>query len=380
MAKQAERAFQHELGADQRDLSFFDVPYWDSLKKGLSAGEQLLLDLRRLEQAHLDANHRELEITKPVSLFQVDPEALLALRQTGACDIHIPEVLFDLDFAGHVFRRMKAVRLTIPGVVGPYTNVSATLTLLQSWTRREVALDMSVPPERDTTMLPQTAIATCTGVSDGGMFEFGFNDPRCLPFEGAGVISTWHLELPSALRPFDYNSIADVVLHISYTARAAMDGGAFRDLVNSNLVSALNDWRKLAPNGTAATPARFFSLRHEFPSEWNRLTHQADGQPQSVTLSLRKQHFPRYLDFLWTSNGEGLEAHPISLSVSASRAAAILSPMGSPPLNPKCQRSHCPASPTFRMTLAPKSCSQSKTGSWTRHAGVIYTCSCHMKS
>ena len=306
-------------------------PYWDSLKKGLTAGEQLHHDLRRLEQAHRDANRRELEITKPVSLFEIDPAAVLELRQTGACDIHIPEVRFDLDFAGHYFRRIKAVRLTIPGVAGPYTNVSATLTLTQSWTRREVPLDMSVPPERDLTVLPQTAIATCTGVNDSGMFEFRFDDPRYGPCEGAGAISTWRLELPSALRPFNYSTIPDVILHISYTARAATDGGAFADLVNSNLVSALNDWKHLVSNGTATTPARLFSLRHEFPTEWGRLTSVADGQPQSVTLRLDKRHFPSYLDFLWASNGGGLAPHAISLSVSASRTEAILSPMGLPP-------------------------------------------------
>ena len=132
---------------------------------------------------------------------------------------HIPELLFDLDFPGQYFRRIKTVRVTIPCVAGPFTNVSATLRLTQSWTRREVPTDLSLAPEPDATVLPQTAIATCTGSGDTGMFELNFRDERYLPFEGAGAISTWRLELPQAIRLFDYNTIADVVIHLSYNAR-----------------------------------------------------------------------------------------------------------------------------------------------------------------
>jgi hypothetical protein len=59
------------------------------------------------------------------------------------------------------------------------------------------------------------------------MFRLDFNDLRYLPFEGAGAISSWHLELPRVVRPFDYDTISDVIIQMSYTAR---DGGpTFRD-------------------------------------------------------------------------------------------------------------------------------------------------------
>ena len=67
-----------------------------------------------MESAYLDANRRELEITKHVSLFQLDPNALLEFRETGTGEVHIPEVLFDMDYAGHYYRRIKAMRITIP--------------------------------------------------------------------------------------------------------------------------------------------------------------------------------------------------------------------------------------------------------------------------
>ncbi len=324
LALQTQAAFLHELGPDEQQMSFIEPDNWDSLKKGLLAGELLYLQLRQMEAAHIAANKRELEITKPVSLFQLDPAQLLKLRRTGACDIHIPEGLYALDFPSHYFRRIKAIRITIPGVAGPYTNVSATLRLMQSWTRRQIPTDMTVAPDVDVTILPQTAIATCTGSGDSGTFELSFNDLRYLPFEGAGAISTWHLELPSTLRPFDYRTIADVVMHVSYTARDGED--VLKEMVNAGLPAALNDWQPLISSDV--TQSRLFSLRHDFPDEWHALTHPTEGQVQSVTLKLGKQHFPRYLDFLWSSNGNGPVARSISLSFSGGAADVILAPNG----------------------------------------------------
>ena len=92
-------------------------------------------------------------------------------------------------------------------------------------------------------------------------------------------------------------------MHVSYTAR---DGGdAFKNTVNNNLVTALNDLKKLIAKGV--TLSRLFSLRHEFPVEFNRLVYPAEGQARTVTLKLSKQHFPRYLDFLWWKDGARLE-------------------------------------------------------------------------
>src|SRR5262247_336801 len=62
LAKRAERAFRVELGLT--DSNFIQFGYWDSLKKGLLAGEKLHYDLKRMEMAYLDQNKREYEITK----------------------------------------------------------------------------------------------------------------------------------------------------------------------------------------------------------------------------------------------------------------------------------------------------------------------------
>src|SRR5690606_12967260 len=81
---------------------------------------------------------REFELRKSVSLAELDPVELRTLQETGKCEISLPEVLFDLDHPGHYLRRIRAVRLTIPAVVGPYTSLGARLKLTSHRTRKDV--------------------------------------------------------------------------------------------------------------------------------------------------------------------------------------------------------------------------------------------------
>ena len=62
-----------------------------------------------------------------------------------------------------------------------------------------------------------------------GVFDFNFRDERYLPFEGAGAISDWQIELATEkeLRQFDYSTISDVILHVRYTAEE--NGGLFKE-------------------------------------------------------------------------------------------------------------------------------------------------------
>ncbi len=214
MAKRAEAAMTYELGATAMPKGgFVQFGYWDGLKKGLLAGERLANDLRRMEAAWYELNTRRLELTKHISLGQVDPLALVRLKTTGACDITLPEWLFDLDHPGHYQRRIKTVSLTVPCIVGPYTSVNATLSLTNHGTRvtEDVAAGYGDPLNPDGERfakvdVPIQAIATSTAQDDSGLFELHFDDERLLPFEGAGAVSTWHLDLPPADNAFDLST------------------------------------------------------------------------------------------------------------------------------------------------------------------------------
>ena len=306
LAKRAERCFRFELGL--QDSSYISFGYWDSLKKGLLSGEKLQHDLRRLENAYLEQNRREFELTKSISLLLLDPLALVKLRETGRCFISFPEEIFDLDYPGHYFRRIKSVSITLPCVVGPYTTISCTLRLLKNSIRINTANgdngyprntdDQGLPSDDDRFVennIPVKAIAASNAQNDSGVFELSFRDERYLPFEGAGAASDWSLELFSdlpennpdpgnpdfgkPLRQFDYKTISDAILHMKYTARE--DAGPFKN----GAIAHLRDY--FSQDG--ATPSlRMFSLRQEFPSEWYRFlnpTNAANGNIFELEMS-----------------------------------------------------------------------------------------------
>ncbi|AKB25802.1 hypothetical protein MSMTP_2333 [Methanosarcina sp. MTP4] len=224
LAKRAERAYQFELCA--KDSSFVQFGSWDSLKKGLLSGERLRFQLRRMDAAYLENNRREYEITKHISLtaFKVndDPEKTLVdvLKDEGLCTVDLEEVLFDGDHPGHYMRRIKSVSLTMQPEPEPYDSVNLKLTM------NENSLRVTPPGSKgegdDPCFLADFAaiqsIVTSNGKDDSGLFQLDLNDDRYLPFEGAGVISKWSIKNEGS----DLSNLADVILHIRYTAR---DGG-----------------------------------------------------------------------------------------------------------------------------------------------------------
>ncbi len=216
VAKKAERAYQHETG---RTDAFIGSVYWDSLRKGVLAGERLLADLERMDAAYLDADAREHELVKPVSLARLDPLALARLRAEGECYFAIAEEAFDLDHPGHYFRRIQSVALTIAAVSGQQAVVNAQLTLHGGVIRR----DTTAAAAESDGFSDYPSIVTSVAVQDAGLFQADLRDPRYLPFERRGAISRWHLRLTAqVLRQLDWGTISDVVLHLRYTAR---DGG-----------------------------------------------------------------------------------------------------------------------------------------------------------
>jgi hypothetical protein len=298
MAKKAEKAYQFELGKETSD--FIHYGYWDNTKQGLVAGEKLQLALRQLEKSYLEENRRELELTKHISLALLNPLALIQLRETGKCYFSLPEELFDLDFQGHYFRRIKSVSISIPCVAGPYTTVNCSLRLLKNTIRINTSMNSNGTYEHEndegvwiddnrfrTVNVPITSIATSTGQNDAGMFEFSFRDERYLPFEGAGVISDWQIELSTEknFRQFDYSTISDVIIHLKYTARES--GGLFKD----EAVKHINNFLKNVDQLTDQPLMRMLSLKDEFPTEWHRFLH-AEGTKQVLKFTIGKERFP----------------------------------------------------------------------------------------
>ncbi|HXR60939.1 MAG TPA: hypothetical protein VN732_06420, partial [Solirubrobacterales bacterium] len=287
-ARRAERTMKYELRRPELEATDFVQPnHWDGGYKGLLAGEALQLDVKRMEMAYHENNRREFELTRHVSLRQLDPLALLRLKTAGACTVTIPEWLFDRDYPGHYMRRIKQVSVSVPGVTGPYTPVACTLSLQHSSIRTvPTAADYPRGGPEDSRFVdsygPVEQIVTSAGANDSGMFEPTLQGERFLPFEGAGAISTWQIELPRELRGFDYASIADLVVHLRYTSLPA--GGELGEAATKALKEAAE---QVGKSGLAL----LFSLRHDFPTEWAAFA--AGSGP--FKLGLEKGHFPYFV-------------------------------------------------------------------------------------
>jgi hypothetical protein len=114
------------------------------------------------------------------------------------------------------------------------------------------------------------------------MFELNFNDERYLPFEGAGVISDWQINMPIENNQFDFASLSDAVLHISYTSRSG--GGELMSAANNAVQAKL-------PTETA----RLFSLKHEFTSEWHKFLNPVNDEDQEMIFDLVQEHLPFFI-------------------------------------------------------------------------------------
>jgi hypothetical protein len=211
--------------------------------------------------------------------------------------------MLDLDFQGHYFRRLRSVSMTIPCIAGPFTSVNCTLRLVRNHIRTNTTMNEDGLYEHNhdegawidddrfrSSNVPVTSIATSSAQNDAGMFELNFRDERYLPFEGGGAVSEWMIELTADedLRQFDYSTISDVILHLSYTARE--DAGSFRDAA----VEYLTERFLKNPDEFNTEPlAQAFSLKHQFPNEWHKFLHpSAAGGEQIFALTLQRKHFP----------------------------------------------------------------------------------------
>ena len=122
-------------------------------------------------------------------------------------------------------------------------------------------------------------IATSSANNDGGQFELNFRDERYLPFEGAGAVdSEWVLELPGLFRSFDYDTISDVIFHLSYRSKYGVDV-LFRTTVESGLTTKVGPLKRLV------------SLKEAFPDAW----FQLESGAADPTIRLTKKHFPFFV-------------------------------------------------------------------------------------
>ena len=283
LARSAQRAYQYEMNVD---TAFVNFGYWESGRRGLLAGEGLMLALHQMEKSYLDRNSRAFEIEKTISLLQINPRALLDFIATGECIFELPEKLFDDDFPGHYCRKIAQVAISIPAITGPYQNIHATLTQLgnQVVVKPDLNAIAYLLGETSATLPPadvlrsnwwvNQSVALSRGLSDSGLFQPMADDERYLPFEGTGAVSSWRLSMPKTTNHFDFQTITDVVVQLHYTA---YDGGArLRQEVTK--LPSMRVW-----SGSA-----FFACAQRFSTQWYQFMEQPVSKTEqtlSITLT-----------------------------------------------------------------------------------------------
>jgi hypothetical protein len=130
------------------------------------------------------------------------------------------------------------------------TSVNCTLTLLSNKTRISGSLNAGQYAE-DTSNGDGRFVADFVGLqlittshaqSDSCMFELNFRDERYLPFEGAGVISPWRIELPIDANAFDFNTLISKVGTVCASRASTVLCGGRRVTVEVTVVPTATEY------------------------------------------------------------------------------------------------------------------------------------------
>ncbi|MDA9421112.1 neuraminidase-like domain-containing protein [Bradyrhizobium sp. CCBAU 53380] len=278
MARMAQRSYQYEY---RTDTSFLAVTYWDDLRKGLTAGEGIMLALNQMQSAFIRNGARLQCITKMVSLQELDPQGFITFQRTGEATISFGERMFDEDFPGQYMRRIDQVYVTVLTAKGPIPSIYARLT--QTANRVVIAPninavkfllgdDVEVPAgviEHNVRAYQRVSLSK--GESDPGTFFANTGDPLYLPFEQTGAISTWQFSMPPVNNPIDFSTISDVVIELRY---CALDGGeAFRNQVANLPQLRQRQWNSLSQPAV------------QNPQDWSTfMTGPVSGEKQTLTF------------------------------------------------------------------------------------------------
>lgn len=302
----------HQLAFERQEPmpDFIQADYWEAPlgshfggddggdRKGLTGSARLLQDIFQLDQYAFDTEQRKQQLSKTISLARMAPAEFQRFRQTGVLDFDTPMVLFDRDFPGHFLRLIRQVRLSVIALIPPTEGIKATLT--SSGISRVVTGGEAF---RESTIRrsPET-LALTSPINSSGRFEFELQQRVELlrPFEGSGVDTDWTFELPKPANQFDFQTIADVLLTIDYTAVA-------RDGYRKQVVEVL---------GRDFSADRSFSFRHELADQWFDLNNP-DQTDTPMTVRFRTER----ADFL--PNLEELQIHHVVFFFATSEGSTF---------------------------------------------------------
>lgn len=287
---------ENQLAFERQDMppKFIQADYWEipsdigSLttpeqktpdRKGLTGSARLLQDIYQLDQYAFETDKRKLNLSQTFSLARMAPYDFEVFRQTGVLPFATPMSFFDQGFPGHYLRLIKRVRVSVIALIPPHHGIRATLTatgISRVVTGGEVFQQVVV--RRDPEL-----VALSSPISATGVFEMDTQSEMLLPFESMGVDTLWEFQMPRAANPFDYRTIADVLVTIEYTA---LNSHEYRQQVLKTLDPKLSGERS-------------YSFRNQFADAWYDLHNpEQSATPMAVKFKTWREDFPPNLDDL----------------------------------------------------------------------------------
>lgn len=243
-------------------------------RRGITSSARLGMDLTKLEQYAMNTEQRRMQITKTFSLASFFPLEFQMFKETGEITFDTLMDYFDRDFPGHYLRLVKKVRVNVIALVPPAQGIHATLT---SSGISHVVIGGNIYQDVIVRRSPEV-IALSGSRESNGMFELQQMDNEFLnPFESTGVHGRWQLKMEKPANMFDYNSIADVLVTIDYTALSSYD---YEKQVKSRLTDEFES-------------ERAYSFRNEFSDAFYQWTHPDEfGNNAKVSINVGKFDFP----------------------------------------------------------------------------------------
>jgi hypothetical protein len=244
-------------------------------RRGLTGSARLLQDIYQLDQYAFATNTRKQQLTKTISLRELDPFAFQQFLDTGVLPFTLTMDLFDWDFPGHYLRLIRQIRTTVIALIPPNQGIRASLT---STGMSRVVVDNGMFQTQILRRPPET-LSLSTPYNSTGLFDLQQSTDMTLPFEGLGVATSFEFSMPKAANPFDYASIADLLVTMDYTALHSFD---YRD----QLIQRLN-------SNLTRSADRAYSFRGDFADAWYDLNNpDQSATPMSVSFETETGDFP----------------------------------------------------------------------------------------
>jgi hypothetical protein len=233
-ARLMQRAYNFET---DQTLSWIKSDYSSVEVKGLLGAEALMADVQSFSFDLITSRaSKPQSIKQTISLYNQYGFAFEnQLRKTGVMEFQTRIEDFDSYYPGTYAGRIAAVEVNVIGVMPP-TGISGTLTnsgISSYRTPTSIAGGLNGTGVKFRVQSKETLVLSDYTARQDTLLVA--NDSRMLRIlEGAGVASTWRLELPRAINDIDYGALTDVQLTFYYKARY---DPALHDLVIAQLAA-----------------------------------------------------------------------------------------------------------------------------------------------